>query len=490
MYGKMKCKLTLGDLTLDVDVIVAEIDDEGLLGIDVLQKHYTGPADILLSKGEIHLSGHKILCIQIGGQIKVRKVRAADHYMIQGKCEQIIDVLVERQMPDYYSDKCEVIIEPSTEFTETYPLLMAPTVVDLNRGATQKVRVLNPFDTEVSIKQDSVVGLAETFSNMKTLVQTEDETESGNYCSVRRIKSSDESACIRTAVSSNHETGSMSEQIIPTHLKKLYDDSIQGKTEKEKQSIANLLIKYQDVFSKTEFDLGRTHLGEHVIDTGDAKPIKQRPRRVPIAFADQEEKVIKQMEEQKIIRKSNSPWASPLCLVMKPNGKVRPCIDYRAVNKLTEPDCFPIPNTKDCLDAFAGAKLFSTFDLTAGYHQVPVMEKDIPKTAFISKYGLYEHLTMPMGMMNSGATFQRIMETALRGLQWLICLIYLDDVCVFGKDFDEHIHRVEQVLSRMRDAGLKLKPEKCHLLKTEVNFLSFTISERGILPSPHNVAKF
>ena len=117
------------------------------------------------------------------------------------------------------------------------------------------------------------------------------------------------------------------------------------------------------------------------------------------------------------------------------------------------------------------------------------MEKDIPKTAFISKYGLYEHLTMPMGMMNSGATFQRIMETALRGLQWLICLIYLDDVCVFGKDFDEHIHRVEQVLSRMRDAGLKLKPEKCHLLKTEVNFLSFTISERGILPSPHNVAK-
>ena len=168
MYGKTNCKLTLGDLTLDVEVIVAEIDDEGLLGIDVLQKHYTGPADILLSKGEIHLSGHKILCIQIGGQIKVRKVRAADHYMIQGKCEQIIDVLVERQMPDYYSDKCEVIIEPSTEFTETYPLLMAPTVVDLNRGATQKVRVLNPFDTEVSIKQDSVVGLAESFSNMKT----------------------------------------------------------------------------------------------------------------------------------------------------------------------------------------------------------------------------------------------------------------------------------------------------------------------------------
>ena len=114
----------------------------GLLGIDVSQKHYTGPADKLLSKGEIHLSGHKIPCIQIGGQIKVR---AADLYMIQGKCEQIIDVLVERQVPDYYSDKCEVIIEPSTEFTETYPLLMAPTVVDLNGGATQKSKSIEPF---------------------------------------------------------------------------------------------------------------------------------------------------------------------------------------------------------------------------------------------------------------------------------------------------------------------------------------------------------
>ena len=167
----------------------------GLLGIDVSKKHYTGPADKLLSKGEIYLSEHKIPCIQIGGQIKVR---AADH-MIQGKGEQIIDVLVERQVPDYYSDKSEVIIEPSPECTETYPLLMAPTVVDLNGGATQKVRVLNPFNTEVSIKQDYVVGLAETFS----------------------IKSSDESACIRTAVSLNHETESMSEQIIPTYLKKL-----------------------------------------------------------------------------------------------------------------------------------------------------------------------------------------------------------------------------------------------------------------------------
>ena len=190
-----------------------------------------------------------------------------------------------------------------------------------------------------------------------------------------------------------------------------------------------------------------------------------------------------------MIRKSNSPWASPLCLVVKPNGKVRPCIDYRAVNKVTKPDSFPIPDTRDCLDAFAGAKIFSVLDLRYGYFQIPVAEADIPRTTFVSKYGLYEHLTMPMGMMNSGTTFQRVMERTLMSLQWFTCLVYLDDVCVFGKDFEEHISRLDQVLSRLKEAGLKFGPDKCHLLKTEVTFLGHIVSARGCLPNPNNVAK-
>ena len=223
---------------------------------------------------------------------------------------------------------------------------------------------------------------------------------------------------------------------VPTHLEELYSEAVSNCNLEEKRKIADLLVKYQDVFSSHEYDLGLCRLGEHYhIDTGDAKPIKQRQRRVPLALTDQEEKVIRQMEAQKIIRKS--PWASPLCLVVKPNGKVRPCIDYRAVNKVTKPDSYPIPNTRDCLDAFAGAKLFSVLDLRMGYFLIPVLEEDIPKTAFVSKYGLYEHLTLPMGMMNSGSCFQRVMERCLAGLQWFICLVYLDDVCVFGKNFEE-----------------------------------------------------
>ena len=199
--------------------------------------------------------------------------------------------------------------------------------------------------------------------------------------------------------------------------------------------------------------------------------------------------VIEKMEKQGIIRKSRSPWSSPLCLVRKKDGKVRPCIDYRAVNKVTQIDNFPIPRTRDCLDAVAGAKLFSTFDVTSSYHQIPVRENDIPKTAFITKYGLYEHVTMRMGMKNSSATFQRCMEASLLGLTWESCLVYLDDIVVYAKTFQEHVERVDMVLDRIEKAGLKLKPDKCHLFRKEVHFLGHIISGQGVRPSPENVAK-
>ena len=128
-------------------------------------------------------------------------------------------------------------------------------------------------------------------------------------------------------------------------------------------------------------------------------------------------------------------------------GNIRPCVDYRRLNEITQKDAFPLPRINDCLDSVAGAKLFSTFDITSGFHQIAIKESDIP--------------TMPMGMSNSPAVFQRLMELVLTGLQWHTCLIYLDNVLVFGSIFDEHMQGVEQILLRIREAGLKVKPEKC-----------------------------
>ena len=128
-------------------------------------------------------------------------------------------------------------------------------------------------------------------------------------------------------------------------------------------------------------------------------------------------------------------------------------------------------------------------DSPAAYHQIPMKEADIPKTAFITKFGLYEWVVMPMGLSNGLDVFQRLMKLCLQNLQWQKCVIYLDDVIVFGKNFDEHLERVWEVLQHCWEAGLKLKPSKCHFFQREVKFLGFHVSANSIKPLDENVNK-
>ena len=133
--------------------------------------------------------------------------------------------------------------------------------------------------------------------------------------------------------------------------------------------------------------------------------------------------------------------------------------------------------------------MFSVGDATSGYYQVSMRKEDIPKTAFTSKFGKLEFCVMPMGLTDAGATFQRLMEITLAGLQWVSCLIYMDDVIVFWKNFEEHYCRLMEVLQRFREAGLKLKPTKCNFFRREVKFLGHVINTDGVLPDPDNVEK-
>ena len=195
------------------------------------------------------------------------------------------------------------------------------------------------------------------------------------------------------------------------------------------------------------------------------------------------------MLEAGLVRPSTSPWASPVCLVHKPDGSAQVCVDYRGLNAVTIPLQQPIPRTEDCINSLSGCRIYSIADATKGYYQVGMNKEDIQKTAFTSHYGLLESLHMPMGLKAAGAMFQQLMEIALAGLQWISCLIYLDDVIVFGKDFDEHLHRLAEVLQRFREAGLKLKPAKCEFFRKEVKFLGHVINAEGVCPDPSNVEK-
>lgn len=159
-------------------------------------------------------------------------------------------------------------------------------------------------------------------------------------------------------------------------------------------------------------------------------------------------------------------------------------MNYRKVNEATQKDAYPLPKIEECLDTLSGSKLFSTLDLLSGYHQFEVNEKDRPRTAFITKYGLFEYTRMPFGLCNAPSTFQRGMELVLRRLQWVTLLIYLDDVIITGKTFKEHLNNLGEVLSRFRKFGLKLKPTKCSLFREEVLFLGHVVGKDGVRANP------
>lgn len=159
-------------------------------------------------------------------------------------------------------------------------------------------------------------------------------------------------------------------------------------------------------------------------------------------------------------------------------------MDYRKVNEATQKNAYPLPKIEECLDTLSGSKLFSTLDPLSGYHQFEVNEKDRPRTAFITKYGLFEYTRMPFGLCNAPSTFQRGMELVLRRLQWVTLLIYLDDVIITGKTFKEHLNNLGEVLSRFRKFGLKLKPTKCSLYREEVLFLGHVVGKDGVRANP------
>ena len=256
----------------------------------------------------------------------------------------------------------------------------------------------------------------------------------------------------------------------------------------QERRIHEVLAKYSTVFARSEEDLGLTNVIKHHIPTVDDHPISQPYRRIPPNQLQEVKDHIRQMIRRNIIRESTSPYASPMVLVRKKSGKLRICIDYRKLNSKTRRDAFPLPRIEESLDALGGATLFSTIDLQSAYNQVEVMEADKPKTAFSSPMGLFEYNRMPFGLSNAPATFQRLMNTIFREDLHEKLLVYLDDIVIHSKTFEEHVQRLELVLSRLAKYGLRVEPAKCHLFRPQVKFLGHVISKHGIATDPDLVS--
>ncbi|GBM83446.1 Uncharacterized protein K02A2.6 [Araneus ventricosus] len=185
---------------------------------------------------------------------------------------------------------------------------------------------------------------------------------------------------------------------------------------------------------------------------------------------------------------TESPWSSPVVLVKKKNGEWRFCVDYRRLNKVTKKDVYPLPRIDDALDCLAGARIFSMMDLKSGYWQVELDDKDREKTAFVTPDGLLEFKVMPFGLCNAPASFERMMDSVLRGLKWNICLCYLNDIIVFAPNLQEHQVRLRKVLTCIQEAGLTLNSSKCCFGKKKLLILGHLVDEHGIYTDPEKVA--
>ncbi len=162
-------------------------------------------------------------------------------------------------------------------------------------------------------------------------------------------------------------------------------------------------------------------------------------------------------------------------------------MDYRKLNAVTIKDAYPVPRIDETFDALNGAKWFTTLDLASGYWQVALDEDASQKSTFVVRNGLHRWKCMPFGLCNAPATFERLVEKVMAGLQWDILLVYLDDVIVFGRTVTETLHRLRAVLDRLRHARLKLKPSKCHLFQKSVAYLGHIVSSEGVATDPEKV---
>ena len=260
-----------------------------------------------------------------------------------------------------------------------------------------------------------------------------------------------------------------------------------------RDKLASVLSEYDDLFMKNKSDIGRCKIAKHRIELEpEAIPHREGARRMSPDKAAKANQEVQNLLALGLIQPSYSPWASGIVMVKKKSGELRFCCDFRPLNDVTVKDAFPLPRIDESLSRIANAKIFTSIDLAWAFWQIPLKKRDRRKTAFACELGLFEWRRMPFGLCNASATFQRSITRALQKIQQRhgsVVMAYIDDIVIATETIEDHLERIREVFECLREAGFKMRAEKCDFMRTETKYLGRVVSAEGIKPDPAAVSK-